>query len=122
MIYFRSDYSQGAHPKVMEALMKTNMEHTDGYGLDAHCEHASQMIRELIGIEDCEVHMMVGGQVFPILPAEVVRELEKDFFFYEWAPEKDGMIPIRLVTAWGTEKADIREFLEKTRKIMKIMV
>lgn len=28
MIYFRSDYSLGAHPKVMEALMETNMEHT----------------------------------------------------------------------------------------------
>ena len=40
MIFFRSDYSQGAHPKVMEALMKTNFEHTDGYGLDAHCERA----------------------------------------------------------------------------------
>lgn len=61
MIYFRSDYSQGAHPKVMDALMKTNLEHTDGYGLDPHCEHAGQMIRELTGIEDCEVHMMVGG-------------------------------------------------------------
>lgn len=345
MIYFHSDYSQGAHPKVMEALMKTNMEHTDGYGLDPHCEHAGQMIRELTGIEDCGVHMMVGGtscnvtiiaaslkpyesviaarsghayihetggieatghrivatdsvngkltpelidraweeyedehtplprmvyisqpteigsiysksemialadkckerdmllyadgarlgsaltckendltlkelaslcdafyiggtkngalfgealvirnrqmndhfrfmikrqcgllakgrligvqfealldggmnsiyfsmaahanrlaselreglsemnvrffsesqtnQIFPVLPAEVVRELEKDFFFYEWAPEKDGMIPIRLVTAWGTEEDEIQAFLEKTRIIMK---
>ncbi len=344
MIYFRSDYSQGAHPKVMEALMKTNMEHTDGYGSDAHCEHAGQMIRELIGNEDCEVHMMVGGtpcnvtiiaaslkpyesviavrtghayfhetggveatghrivamdgvngkltpelidrawdeyedehtplprmvyisqpteigtiysraemkaladkcaerdmflyvdgarlgsaltcmdndlnlkelaslcdafyiggtkngalfgealviknkqmndhfrfmmkrqcgllakgrligvqfealldggmdsiyfsmaehanrlaaqlreglsemnvrfysesqtnQLFPILPAEVVRELEKDFFFYEWAPEKDGVIPIRLVTAWGTEEDDIKAFLEKMRTLI----
>ena len=26
MIYFRSDYSLGAHPKVMQALMDTNME------------------------------------------------------------------------------------------------
>lgn len=61
MIYFRSDYSQGAHPKVMEALMRTNLEHTDGYGLDAHCEHAARLIKELIGNSDCEVHMMVGG-------------------------------------------------------------
>ena len=61
MIYFRSDYSQGAHPKVLEALMKTNLEHTDGYGLDMHCEHAGQMIRDLIGIPDCGVHMMTGG-------------------------------------------------------------
>ena len=34
MIYFRSDYSLGAHPKVMEALMETNMENTDGYAED----------------------------------------------------------------------------------------
>ena len=61
MIYFRSDYTQGAHPKVMEALMRTNLEHTDGYGLDEHCAHAAELIRDLIGVRDCSVHMMVGG-------------------------------------------------------------
>ncbi len=61
MIYFRSDYSQGAHPKVMEALARTNLEHTDGYGIDPHCENAAEMIRKLIGIDDCGIHMMVGG-------------------------------------------------------------
>lgn len=61
MIFFRSDYSQGAHPKVMVALLKTNLEHTDGYGLDEHCLHAEKMIQELIGLDDCQVHMMVGG-------------------------------------------------------------
>ncbi len=61
MIYFRSDYSLGAHPKVMEALMRTNMEHSDGYALDEHCDHAREMVKELIGVDDCQVHMMVGG-------------------------------------------------------------
>lgn len=61
MLYFLSDYSQGAHPKVMEALMRTNLEHSDGYGMDPHCVHAAEMIKELIGVEDCQVHMMVGG-------------------------------------------------------------
>ncbi len=61
MIFMISDYSQGAHPKVMEALEKTNIEHTDGYGLDPHCGHASELIRKLIGLEDISVHMMVGG-------------------------------------------------------------
>lgn len=61
MIYFHSDYSQGAHPKVMEALVRTNMEQTDGYGMDSHCENAAAMIRKLIGIDDCGIHMMVGG-------------------------------------------------------------
>lgn len=61
MIYFRSDYSQGAHPKIMDALMRTNLEHTDGYAMDPHSEHAAQMIKDLIGRQDCEVYMMVGG-------------------------------------------------------------
>ena len=61
MIYFRSDYSQGAHPAVMDALAKTNLEHTDGYGIDEHCERAAEMIRELIGKPDARVHMMIGG-------------------------------------------------------------
>jgi hypothetical protein len=31
MIYFDSDYMSGAHPKVMERLMDTNLEQTKGY-------------------------------------------------------------------------------------------
>ncbi len=61
MIYFRSDYSQGAHPHILDALIRTNEEHTDGYALDAHSEHAAQMIKDMIGRQDCEVYMMVGG-------------------------------------------------------------
>lgn len=61
MIYFRSDYSQGAHPEVMEALMKTNMEHHDGYAMDVHSDHAAELVKELIGVEDCSVYMMIGG-------------------------------------------------------------
>ena len=61
MIFFRSDYSQGAHPKILDALIATNLEHTDGYALDPHSERAAQMIKDLIGRADCEVHMMVGG-------------------------------------------------------------
>ena len=61
MIYFLSDYSQGAHPAVMEALVRTNPEHSDGYGTDEHCEHAARLIKDMIGTDDCHVHMMVGG-------------------------------------------------------------
>ena len=61
MIYFRSDYSQGAHPRVMEALAATNFEHTDGYAIDRHCECAAEMIKALIGRPDASVHMMIGG-------------------------------------------------------------
>ncbi|MCI8608856.1 MAG: aminotransferase class V-fold PLP-dependent enzyme [Firmicutes bacterium] len=61
MIYFRSDYSLGAHPKIMEALMATNMEHTDGYCLDHFSDETADMIREWIGKPDAKVYFMVGG-------------------------------------------------------------
>jgi len=61
MIFFRNDYGQGAHPRVLEALIRTNLEHTDGYGLDSHCANAADMIREMIKAPSAEVHFFVGG-------------------------------------------------------------
>ena len=61
MIFFRSDYSQGAHPRVMDALVRTNHEHSDGYCLDEHCYRAADMIREMIKAPEAEVHFFVGG-------------------------------------------------------------
>ena len=40
MIYFNSDYLEGAHPAIMERLSKTNMEQTVGYGEDEYCAAA----------------------------------------------------------------------------------
>ena len=37
MIYFNSDYLEGAHPAIMERLLQTNMEQTVGYGEDEYC-------------------------------------------------------------------------------------
>ena len=34
MLYFRNDYGNGAHSAVLEALTRTNMDLTAGYGLD----------------------------------------------------------------------------------------
>ena len=47
MIRFECDYTTGAHPKILEALVNTNTEACPGYGVDAHCEHARAMLREL---------------------------------------------------------------------------
>ena len=61
MIYFRSDYSLGAHPKVMAALEATNMEHTDGYAEDKFSYETADMIRDMIGKPEAHIHFMVGG-------------------------------------------------------------
>lgn len=61
MIYFNNDYSEGCHPKVLEALMETNMMQTAGYGEDEICARAAEKIKTLCGREDVAVHFLVGG-------------------------------------------------------------
>lgn len=61
MIYFNNDYCEGCHPKVLEALTRTNMAQTAGYGEDEFCASAAAKIRKLCGREDVAVHFLVGG-------------------------------------------------------------
>ena len=61
MIYFNNDYSEGCHPKVLDALIRTNMEQTLGYGEDKYCAAAAAKIKTLCGREDAAVHFLVGG-------------------------------------------------------------
>ncbi len=61
MIRFECAYTEGAHPRIMEALAKTNMEQTIGYGEDEHCAHARELIRAKCDRADADVHFLVGG-------------------------------------------------------------
>lgn len=61
MIAFNCDYNEGAHPRILEALTKTNMEQTPGYGEDPYCMEAAKRIRDLCKAEEAAVHFLVGG-------------------------------------------------------------
>lgn len=61
MLYFTSDYMEGAHEKVLEKMMKTNMEHLSGYGTDNYCESAKEKIKAFCNCENADVHFLVGG-------------------------------------------------------------
>lgn len=61
MIYFNNDYCEGAHPKVLEKLIATNLEQTVGYGEDPYCFKAAQLIKEKCQRNDVDVHFLVGG-------------------------------------------------------------
>lgn len=58
---FDCDYMAGAHPKVMEALAKSNMELTPGYGNDNYTAEAKELIRRAIDMPEAEVFLLVGG-------------------------------------------------------------
>ncbi|MBY0203984.1 threonine aldolase family protein [Paenibacillus cucumis (ex Kampfer et al. 2016)] len=61
MIRFECDYNEGAHERILQRLMETNMEQTSGYGTDDHCERARMLIRQACGQEEADVHFLVGG-------------------------------------------------------------
>ena len=61
MLYFNSDYTEGAHPKILEQLQETNFRQTVGYGEDEYCEKARGLIREACGAPEAGVHFLVGG-------------------------------------------------------------
>lgn len=61
MLYFYTDYMEGAHPEVMRRLMETNMEHTTGYGSDPYTQNAKKLIRDACGKPEAAVHFLVGG-------------------------------------------------------------
>lgn len=58
---FTSDYMEGAHPKILERLMETNLLKTPGYGDDEFCVSARDKIRKACGMPEAEVHFLVGG-------------------------------------------------------------
>ena len=60
-LHFASDYMEGAHPQILDALVRTNFLSTAGYGEDMFCQKAAQ---EILAACDCpggEVHFLVGG-------------------------------------------------------------
>ena len=61
MIYFHNDYSEGCHEKVLQALTETNLCQTPGYGEDAFCAQAAELIRKACCCGSAAVHFLVGG-------------------------------------------------------------
>lgn len=61
MYSFKNDYSEGAHPRIIEKLLKTNLEQTEGYGKDIYCIEAENLIKNKLNNKDVDVHFISGG-------------------------------------------------------------
>lgn len=61
MISFESDYTTGAHPRILQRLVETNMEVQPGYGSDDYCKAASDKIRNACNCPEAEVFFLTGG-------------------------------------------------------------
>ena len=61
MISLESDYIAGAHPKVLQRLIETNLESLSGYGSDRYTRSACEKIKVVCECEEAEVYLLTGG-------------------------------------------------------------
>lgn len=61
MVSFASDYIAGAHPAVLDSLVKTNMEALSGYGTDPYCLSAIEKIKKACECPNADVYFVTGG-------------------------------------------------------------
>lgn len=60
-LFFASDYMEGAHPKILQRLLETNMVKSVGYGLDEFSESARNRIRAACSAPEADVFFLAGG-------------------------------------------------------------
>jgi threonine aldolase len=58
---FFDDYSEGAHPRILEALVRTNLQQEPGYVMDSFALEAAGFIREKFGVPQADVHFVSSG-------------------------------------------------------------
>ena len=61
MLYYLSDYTEGAHPRILERLQETNLISQPGYGEDRFCASAREKIRAACEKPEADVYFLVGG-------------------------------------------------------------
>ena len=61
MLAFECDYLEGAHEKILNRLIETNMEKLPGYGADPYCASAREKILDACQCPEGEVFFLVGG-------------------------------------------------------------
>jgi len=74
---FLNDYSEGAHPRVLQLLSSSNLTQEAGYGEDSLSLRAADLLRAATGIADADVHLVSGGtQANLIALASMLRPYE----------------------------------------------
>ena len=67
MRLFRNDYSEHAHPRIIEALARYQDEQNTPYGLDYHSLNAEKRIKDVFNSPNAKVFFLAGGTQTNIL-------------------------------------------------------
>jgi len=61
MYNFKNDYSFGAHPKILQKLLETNLEDQQGYGEDQYSIEAKEILKKKIENPNAFIYFLSGG-------------------------------------------------------------
>lgn len=61
MYNFKNDYSEGAHPAILQKLIETNLEQHPGYGDDAYSQQAKELLKQKMQNPQAAVYFVSGG-------------------------------------------------------------
>lgn len=74
---FKNDYSEGAHPQILQALINSNLEQQEGYGEDDYSIKAVELLRQKISNLKADIHFVSGGtQANLIVISSVLKPYE----------------------------------------------
>lgn len=123
MYSFRNDYSEGAHPYILQKLVQTNETQQMGYGEDEYSREAKSILREKMHNEEARIYFVSGGTQANLLviasllrPHEAVISAQTGHIFVHEAGaiESTGHRVIAVSTADGKLRpSDIGQALEE---------
>jgi len=58
---FKNDYSEGCHPRILQALTQTNLTQQTGYGEDEYSLQALSLLRKKLENPRANIHFVSGG-------------------------------------------------------------
>lgn len=61
MYNFKNDYSEGAHPRILNKLIETNLVQQLGYGEDEYAHEAKAILKARLNHPDAIIHFVSGG-------------------------------------------------------------
>src|SRR5690606_4007494 len=61
MYNFKNDYSEGAHPRILDKLIQTNLVQQAGYGEDEYARQAKEILRDRLQNPNAAIHFVSGG-------------------------------------------------------------
>ncbi len=61
MYSLKNDYSEGAHSKILKALIETNNSQEEGYGEDRYSLEAESLLKHFFKCKNSDIHFVSGG-------------------------------------------------------------